>query len=82
MATMTITIPDDQIDEFVAYLSETYHYSDTVQETDGPDFIPNPESANQFAKRMIKENLHNGFKQYKERDILALADVQTGIDVT
>ena len=55
-----ITIPDGEVSRLATALQENNNYSDTLD--DG--VTPNPESAQDFAKRMPREYLKGQYVQY------------------
>lgn len=56
MATISITIPDAALARVIDAFANQYNYSAYLDEE---ETIPNPETAAQFAKRMIAEYAKN-----------------------
>lgn len=54
MATIQITIPDAQLTRVVNAFTDSFFYAPTILDGQGVA-IPNPETRNQFAKRMVAQ---------------------------
>lgn len=56
MATIQITIPDAQLTRVVNSFTDSFGYAPMILDNSVPPIaIPNPETRNQFAKRMVAE---------------------------
>ncbi len=53
MATISITIPDDKIEDVKSAFADAYGYQAFLADEDGSLTIPNPETIAQFAKRQV-----------------------------
>lgn len=66
MATMTITIPDAQLNRVRDAFAAAYGYSATVPDPANPgQTIPNPENKTQFTQRMVRKYMHEVVKGYE-----------------
>jgi hypothetical protein len=79
MATLTVTIPNDKLEQFLLALADTYNYEPIIDSDKGP--VPNPESLQEFAKRIAKTQLSKMYESYKAREadsarIQAIADAK------
>jgi hypothetical protein len=63
MATITITIPDNEIARAISAICKKYNYQDTILGTPEQGMIPNPESKAQFAKRMVAQIIKDAVLQ-------------------
>ena len=77
MAQITITIPDNKLDDFVEYICQRDNYSEMIGGK------PNPETKQQFAKRRIPEKLKEGYITWKQAQLRAETDVSNAdINIT
>lgn len=61
MATLTLTIPDEQ----VARIAAAYGYQATIKDVVTEEFIPNPETRGQFLKRVFLIGIIATVRQYE-----------------
>ena len=82
MATVTLTIPNDQVQRVLDAMAGVYGYQSTIPDEDG-DPIANPESLPVFAKRMIALKIKNQVKDWEVRQasLTALADVESNLEI-
>jgi len=68
MKEIKYTISDEYLNRLVDAICGLYDYQPEVPntETDGTGMKPNPESKEQFAKRIIKEHLIKQTKRWEE----------------
>lgn len=66
MATITLTIPDPVLNRVVNAVAANYGYQSTVPNPSIPgQFISNPETKTQFAKRQLNIFLKENVKSYE-----------------
>jgi hypothetical protein len=70
MATLSITIPDNQVSRVNDAIAALYNYQATINGS------PNPETKAQFSRRMIIENLKRLVAQGESTVARKLADSQ------
>lgn len=64
MVNITITIPDELIDNLIEAFCYWYNYQEIIHDVDLGD-IPNPETKAQFTKRMVKEYVRDIYRRAK-----------------
>lgn len=77
MANITLTIPDASFTRVVRGICAYHGYTDLIEAVDG-SMIPNPESRNQFAKRMLVTSVKNWLKNV-EGELAAQAARATAV---
>lgn len=73
MAQIIITIPDAQITRVVTDICGLFGYQATFTDITGA-VTPNPETPNQFAKRMVVETVKSWVKTYEMQQAAAQAN--------
>lgn len=73
MATFTLDIPANRIDGVINGSKIRYGYQEQVSDGEG-GLIPNPETATQFAKRMLLEHVRSLYIEYAETQALSTRD--------
>lgn len=72
MATLAFEIPDAIAQRVIDGVAGQNEYRDTVEDSKGK-VIPNPESKNQFVKRMIREYIKGNVKAWETSQAIATA---------
>lgn len=79
---VTVTIPDEELADFVDFVCEVEGYQAIVFDVDGFTEIPNPETREQFARRVFMNPLRKGFINWKTKKQLALLNIDSSINTS
>ena len=78
MATITFTIPDNELPTIIGDLCEHFGYQEQIPNVNGSGTVPNPESRAQFAKRMMAGKIRETINQIRtirhQREAPSLSD--------
>jgi hypothetical protein len=77
MATITITIADADLSRVVDDICGLFGYQAFIPQFIGPP-LPNPETKNQFAKRMVVQDVKSWCKTWEQQQAKAAAEVTAG----
>ena len=83
MADITITIPNPVLPRVVDAIATEYGYQANIPDVGNPgQFIPNPETKNQFAKKQVIEFLKRTVKTAEKSNAIVTARnaVETDVD--
>ena len=72
---LTINIPKEEEADFLNMLDEIHRYSPTVPGT-GANEVKNPESREDYLKRMFVKSVADGFVNWRKRKVI----IKTGIE--
>tara|TARA_R100001594_G_C4010135_1_gene256749 strand:+ start:306 stop:575 length:270 start_codon:yes stop_codon:yes gene_type:complete len=73
--TITFEGPTEVLESGVILYAKAMGWTEMVQ-SDGPDLVSNPETAKQYAERVLKESVFRTIRKYREQQAIANAKTQ------
>lgn len=77
MATVSITIPNNEVERIENAFAAAYGYQETIQDVNNPEVLtPNPTTKTQFTRQQIIRYIKNVVRDQEKRQAEAQINIQ------